>query len=97
MINKKVVITVLLAIFLTATLSPSIAGAEDSSEKNQIVLGFIDLAEISIQADPETVEKPVESGSSGTKTIDLKVGFKLNLGSLTKRFFFKRRIHINKK
>jgi len=86
--NKKIIIIVILAIFLTATFSSTITAAKNTSEENQI-FGLIE-SEISIQADDPQIDKPI--GPSETKEIELTVKYRLDLGDLAARFFFNRRI-----
>lgn len=86
--NKKIIIIVILAIFLTATFSSTITAAKNTLEENQI-FGLIE-SEISIQADDPQIDKPI--GPSETKEIELTVKYRLDLGDLAARFFFNRRI-----
>ncbi len=84
--NKKIIIIVLLAIFLTATIFSMSVVAENSSEDTGLALV---PSEISIELDSQ-LDKPI--ATSGTKTIDMTVKYKLDMGDLTARLLFNRRI-----
>jgi len=84
--NKKIIIIVLLAIFLMATISSTSVVAKNSSEDAGLALVS---SEISIEIDSQ-LDKPI--ATSGTKTIDITVKYRLDMDDLTARLFFNRRI-----
>ncbi len=83
--SKKFVIIVLLALFLVATiLSSTVLANEEQSTR----LIWVD-AEIALDASA-SLDAPLASGT--TKSIDLTIKFKLNLGDFATRLLFNRRI-----
>jgi len=84
--NKKIIIIVLLAIFLMATISSTSVVAKNSSEDAGLALVS---SEISIELDSQ-LDKPI--ATSGTKTIDITVKYRLDIDDLAARLFFNRRI-----
>lgn len=84
--NKKIIIIVLLTIFLTATISSTSVVAKNSSEDAGLALVS---SEISLEIDSQ-LDKPI--ATSGTKTIDITVKYRLDIDDLTARLFFNRRI-----
>ena len=87
--NKKIIITLILSTLLAASLSSTFALATEI--KNESAGSSISLvtSEISLDATPK-IDAPL--APSETKTIDITVKFKLNLGDLAERLFFNRRI-----
>ena len=86
--NKKITIIALLAIFLIFTISSPLTGAKTTSERDQELVGFFE-SKINIEKDKE-INEPLNPLDS--KEIKITVGFKLNIGSLTKQLLFNRRI-----
>lgn len=86
--NKKIIITALLAILLISTISSPLTGAKTTSEEDEESNGIFG-SEISIEKDKE-IDEPM--GPSDSEKIEITVGFKLNIGSLAERLLFNRRI-----
>jgi len=84
--NKKIIIIVLLSIFFIATISSTSVISKSSSEIAGIALVS---PEISIDYESQ-IDGPIST--SGTKTIDLTVKYRLDIDDLTARLFFNRRI-----
>jgi len=84
--NKKIIIIVLLVIFLMATISSTSVVAKSSSEYAGLALVS---SEISLEIDSQ-LDGPI--ATSGTKTIDITVKYRLDIDDLTARLFFNRRI-----
>jgi len=84
---KKIILLTVIGIYFTFTLSSPILLAEDTTENNAGSGLFTPEIEFDINSE---IEKPISPSES--KDITFKVKFKLNLGSIAKRFFFNRRI-----
>ena len=85
--KKKIIFTVL-AMYLLCTLASPIVFAEEKSEQKE-VLGIF-TPEISFEFTKNLTDEPINPLQ--TQEIDIKVKFRLNMGSLAKLFFFNRRI-----
>jgi len=86
--NKKTMIVLILSTLLTATLSSNFALATEIQNEPMALAIPIVSPEININA--SQIDEPL--ASSVTKQIDVTVKFRLNIGKLTKWFFFNRRI-----
>ena len=89
-INKRIIIIGILILFLTTTLSSSMATATDSSEVTENPK--IKWVESEISMEPSILQ--IEELVDPTKSIEteITVKFRLNLSTLGKWFFFKQRI-----
>jgi len=85
--KKKIIFTVL-SMYLLCTLASPIVMAEDESEQTQIFSIF--APEISFEFTENITGEPLNPLQ--TQEIDIKVKFKLEMSSIAKWFFFKRRI-----
>ena len=85
--NKKIITLVILGMFLSTTLTSSIAMANDSSESEED--NGIFESEIRLEGDTE-IEEPIKPTESEEGEITVK--YKLNIENFAKWFFFKRRI-----
>ena len=86
--KKKIITLVILGMFLSTTLTSSIAmvnnDSSESEEDNEIF-----ESEIRLEGDTE-IEKPINHTKS--EEIEITVKYKLNIENFAKWFFFKRRI-----
>ncbi len=86
--NKKITITVFLAILLVSAITSPITGAKTTSEEDGVLIEIFE-SEISIEKNKD-IDEPM--GSSDSNKIKITVGFKLNIGPLAKQLLFGRRI-----
>jgi hypothetical protein len=85
--DKKIIISVLL-LYLFCTLASPIVMAEEKSEQIQIM--SISTPEISFEFTENLTGEPINPLQ--TQEVNMKVKFKLEMSSIAKWFFFKRRI-----
>jgi len=85
---KKKILFIVLAMYLLCTLASPIVFAEEKSEQIQIFSIF--TPEISFEFTKNLTDEPINPLQ--IQEVDIKINFKLDMGSLAKWFFFKRRI-----
>ena len=87
--NKKSVITLVLFMLLTSSLSSTFALAKEiQNESNTAAISLVS-SEIKLNTTSK-IDEPLTAAV--TKEIEITVGYKLDIGSLAKWFFFNRRI-----
>jgi hypothetical protein len=85
---KKKIIIIVLSMYLFCTLASPIVFAEEESEKVQALSIF--PSEINIEFSNNLTDEPISPLQK--QEVDIKVKFKLDMSSIGKWFFFKRRI-----